>query len=208
MKVWLAAAAVSMCFCAGCSTLVATPPDGPDPRFVSEYGPPNTGPRVAIVLSGGATRGFAHIGVMKALDAYGLKPDIVLGTSAGSIVGALYASGLTGAEVESAIERMGAPAFSDLSLPGLGLIPGSLGIFRGDELRRFIDREVRHHRIEDFPIRFAAVATDLATGAPAIFKLGTSGERSPPRRLSRVSSRLRALAAPCTAADKSRVRSP
>ena len=175
MKAWLAITVFSLGLGAGCSALAPAAPQGPDPRFVPADGSRHGAPRVALVLSGGAARGFAHVGVIKALEANGLRPDLVVGASAGSIVGALYASGLSGPEVESAIERMNASTFADLSLPGLGLVPGSLGMFRGDELHRFIDREVRHHRIEDFPIRFAAVATDLATGSPAVFNAGDVG---------------------------------
>lgn len=181
---------------AGCSTLGPPPPQGPDPRFVAGEGYRQGAPRVAIVLSGGAARGFAHIGVIKALEANGLRPDLVVGVSAGSIVGALYASGLTAAQVESAVERMSASTFSDLSLPGLGIIPGSLGMFRGDELHRFIDREVKHHRIEDFPIHFAAVATDLETGLPAIFNAGDVG------RAVSASSAVPGLIAPARIAGK------
>lgn len=175
MKGWLTIAALSLVMGTGCSTLGPAPREGPDPRFVPADSYTHSAPRVALVLSGGAARGFTHVGVIKALEANGLKPDLVVGASAGSIVGALYASGLSAREVESAIERMSAATFADLSLPGLGLVPGSLGMFRGEELHRFIDREVRHHRIEDFPVRFAAVATDLATGSPAIFNAGDVG---------------------------------
>ena len=170
-----ALAAVSICVCAGCTALTPVTQEGPEPHFVSDRSSGNSAVGVALVLSGGAARGFAHVGVIKALEAGGLKPDLIVGTSAGSIVGALYASGLKGAEIESALDRMGVSTFSDFSLPGLGIVPGSLGVFRGDELHRFIDREVRHHRIEDFPVRFAAVATDLATGEPSIFNAGDVG---------------------------------
>lgn len=61
------------------------------------------------------------------------------------------------------------------SARGLGLLPGSLGVVRGDRLHRFIDERARRHRIEDFPMRFAAVATDLATGETRIFNAGDVG---------------------------------
>ena len=160
---------------AGCATLESAPLPGPDPHFVPAADFPRGSARVALVLSGGAARGFAHVGVIKALEAYGLKPDLVVGSSAGSLVGALYASGLTAAELESAVARLSPTTFTDLSLPGFGIFPGSLGILRGNELHRFVDREVRHHHIEEFPIRFAAVATDLSTGDPAIFNAGDVG---------------------------------
>jgi NTE family protein len=147
--------------------------DGTAPRFVPPL--PSSRAGVALVLSAGAARGYAHVGVIKALEANGLRPDLVVGASAGAVVGALYASGLTPAELEAAVARMRPSTFTDLSLPGFGIFPGSLGLFRGDELHSFIDREVRRSRIEEFPIRFAAVATDLGSGEPVIFNAGDVG---------------------------------
>ena len=195
---WLGIAALALLLGlgAGCSALGPPPPQGPDPRFVAAEASQHGLPRVAIVLSGGAARGFAHVGVIKALEANGLRPDLIVGASAGSIVGALYASGLAASEVEAAVERMNPSTFSDLTLPGLGIVPGSLGMFRGDELHRFIDREVKHHLIEDFPTRFAAVATDLETGSPAIFNAGDVG------RAVSASSAVPGLIAPARIAGK------
>lgn len=156
---------------ASCAT--APPLAGPDPSFV-EPAPASRG-GFALALSGGAARGYAHVGVIKVLEAHGLRPDLVVGTSAGSIVGSLYASGLSAAELERAVGELGRFDFADLALPGLGLLPGAMGLTKGDGLHRFIDQRARHHRIEAFPIRFAAVATDLATGEPQIFNAGDVG---------------------------------
>ena len=136
---------------------------------------PLPGAGVALVLSGGSARGFAHAGVLKALEANGLRPDLIVGSSAGSVVGVLYASGLNAAELESALGRLDASVFSEIAMPGLPFLPSPLGIVRSEGLRRFIDREARAHRMEDFPIRFAAVATDLLTGQPQIFNAGDAG---------------------------------
>ena len=136
--------------------------------------PPNIHP-IALVLSGGAARGFAHIGVIKVLEANGLKPDIIVGSSAGSIVGALYASGLTAAELESSLAQLDTSAFTDFVIPGLGFLPGELGFVRGEKLHRFIDARLKTHRIQDFPIRFAAVATDLNSGKAVAFNSGDAG---------------------------------
>ena len=130
---------------------------------------------VALVLSGGSARGFAHIGVIKVLEANGLKPDLVVGSSAGSMVGALYASGLTASELESALAQLDKSAFSDFVVPGLGFLPGELGFVRGDKLHRFVDARLKEHRIENFPMRFAAVATDLNSGKPIAFNAGDAG---------------------------------
>jgi NTE family protein len=136
--------------------------------------PPGKVP-VALVLSGGSARGFAHVGVIKVLEQNGLRPDIIVGTSAGSIVGALYASGLTAPELGAAVAQMDNSVFTDFVVPGLGFLPGEMGFVRGEKLHRFIDAQLKTHRIEDFPIRFAAVATELATGNVTAFNSGDAG---------------------------------
>ena len=167
------AAAVILCACEG----LASPPvrNGASPRFVPPAAQESQRGGVALVLSGGAARGYAHVGVIKVLEANGLRPDLIVGTSSGSIVGALYASGLTAAELEAAIAELDERVFMDLAWPSLGILPGGMGLMRGDRLHRFIDDRVKHHHIEDFPIRFAAVATDLATGEAQIFNAGDVG---------------------------------
>lgn len=163
---------VAALFLTACAT-VPRPVEGPPPRFVE---PSRASPAgVALVLSGGAARGYAHVGVIRALEAHGLRPDLVVGSSAGSIVGSLYASGLGAAELEAAIGELGLNQFADVQLPGLGILPGSLGVLRGDGLHRFIQERAMRQRIEDFPIRFAAVATDLGTGEARIFNAGDVG---------------------------------
>jgi NTE family protein len=160
---------------AGCGTVAPAIHGRAEPSFTASAARDEAGAGVALVLSGGAARGFAHVGVIKALEAQGLKPDLVVGSSAGSIVGALYASGLGTADIEAAIDRMETWTFSDVAMPGLAFLPSSLGLVRGNALHRFIDAEARHRRIEDFPIRFAVVATDLDSGRPEIFNAGDAG---------------------------------
>ena len=160
---------------AGCAALSPPVVHGPDPEYRPIPAAQAGALGVALVLSGGAARGFAHVGVIKALEAHGLKPDLIVGSSAGSVIGALYASGLSASELEQAVGRMDGSIFQDLAFPGFGLVPGSLGILRGDGLHRFVDRESRLHRMEDFPIRFAAVATNLNSGEPVIFNAGDVG---------------------------------
>lgn len=126
---------------------------------------------VGLVLSGGAARGFAHVGVLKVLEENGIRPDIIVGSSAGSIVGALYASGLNAGQVEAALGEMSGGTFTDV-FPGLGLLPGQLGVLRGEKLRVFVRDRLRHELIEDFPMRFAAVATNLRTGQSQVFNAG------------------------------------
>ena len=160
---------------AGCATFQPPPRvDSPPAAVAAAPFPPGKTP-VALVLSGGSARGFAHVGVIKVLAENGLTPDIIVGTSAGSIVGALYASGLNAGELEAAVGQLDASVFTDFVLPGIGFLPGEMGFVRGDKLHRFIDARLKHHHIQDFPIRFAAVASDLATGKPIAFNAGDAG---------------------------------
>ncbi len=172
---WPGVGLVAVLFVAGCATLAPPVQQTADPHYLTARRCARDD-CVALVLSGGAARGFAHVGVIKALEANGLKPDLVVGTSAGALVGALYASGLTTDELVDAMGRLDRSAFQDLSLPGLGIIPGSLGLLRADGLHRFVDQEARHHRIELFPVTFAAVATDMHSGEAAIFNAGDAGK--------------------------------
>ena len=159
----------------GCTTFRPPMPTDHPPSAIAAKPFPNGAHPVALVLSGGSARGYSHIGVIKVLEANGLKPDIIVGTSAGSIVGALYASGLTAAELESALAQLSKSAFTDFVVPGLGFLPGELGFVRGDKLHRFIDARLKEHRIENFPMRFAAVATDLNSGKTVAFNAGDAG---------------------------------
>lgn len=156
---------------AACAATEATRQASESPRF--EPGPGNA--QVALVLSGGSARGFAHVGVLKVLEAHGLRPDLIVGCSAGSIIGGLYASGLDAAQVERAVATLDARSFGDVAVPGLAFLTSPLGLLRGDGLHDFMDRSVGRHKIEDFPTRFAAVATDLESGDPVIFNAGDIG---------------------------------
>jgi NTE family protein len=129
---------------------------------------PKAKPVIALALGGGAAKGFAHIGVIKALEAQGIVPDIVIGTSAGSLVGALYASGKSG----FALQEMAIPfdkwQFIDWGMPNRGLM-------KGEALSRFVNSAVGGRPIERFPKKFGAVATDLQSGEPIVFRTGDAG---------------------------------
>src|SRR5688572_23420858 len=92
-------------------------------------------PLVALVLGSGGSRGFAHIGVIKALEAAGIKPDIVAGSSSGAIVAALYASGLSGVELERLAVDLDQSALIDFALFGQGWV-------RGEALQDFVNRTI------------------------------------------------------------------
>jgi NTE family protein len=124
--------------------------------------------RVALVLGGGGCRDHGHIGVIRALEKNGLRPDLVVGSSAGSMVGALYAAGMTSDQIERYGQQLNSNLLRDWVFPKLGL-------FGGDAIRRFVDERVGPLRIESMPTRFAAVATDLKSGERAIFDRGDLG---------------------------------
>jgi NTE family protein len=125
-------------------------------------------PRLGLALGGGAARGFAHIGVIQVLEEAGLRPDLVVGTSAGSFVGALYASGKSGMELGTLAQTMDESALTDWAFPGRGLL-------RGDALARYVREQVGGRTIEQLPLPLGIVATDLDTGLAALFQRGDTG---------------------------------
>ena len=135
--------------------------------------------KIALALGGGAARGFAHIGVIKALEAQGISADIVVGTSAGSVVGALYASGLNGFQIQELSMYM----HEDQVLDGSGLyrciaetiISAKRGCIKGQALEDFVNKNVRYRSIERLEKLFAAVATNLSTGEMMVFRTGNTG---------------------------------
>ena len=128
--------------------------------------------KIALVLGGGAARGFAHIGVIKVLEANGIVPDMVLGTSAGSLVGALYAAGNNGFALQKMAMDMEEAAISDWSVP---FFSQSTGVLKGEGLQNYVNKSVRNLPIEKLKISFGAVATDLHTGQAILFRRGNTG---------------------------------
>jgi NTE family protein len=140
-------------------------PAPPEPAPVEVVIPP---PRIALVLGGGAARGFTHIGVIKALEAQAIKVDILAGTSVGSMVAALYAAGNDGFQLQRLAFDMKESMVSDWSLP-------NRGFFRGEALQDFVNRAVKNRPIEKLDRKLAIVATDLETGRPVVFERGDTG---------------------------------
>lgn len=124
-------------------------------------------PKIGLVFGGGAARGFAHIGVIQALEEAGIRPDLVVGTSAGSVVAALYASGKGGKELQKIAESMDEASFSDWRLPFF-----KPGVFKGEALARFISGQVGGRQIQDLPMPLGVVATDLHSGQGILFQKG------------------------------------
>ncbi len=125
-------------------------------------------PVVAYVLGSGAARGFAHVGVLKILEEHGIRPDIIVGTSAGSLVGALYAGGIRGEELMQAALELERSDVADWALPNRGVIRGML-------LQRLVNERLNNRAIEQLDIVFACVATALRTGERTVFTRGNTG---------------------------------
>ena len=127
-------------------------------------------PRIGLALGGGAARGFAHVGVIQVLEEAGVRPDLVVGTSAGSLVAALYASGRNGQQLQQVAEAMEEAAFTDWTLPIF-----SRGMLRGEALARYVNAHVGGKLIEQMPLPLGIVATDLNSGQGVLFQRGDTG---------------------------------
>ena len=116
-------------------------------------------PPFALALGGGIARGWAHIGVLRTLDAAGLSPDIVVGTSVGAVVGGCWAAGKLD-ELEDwarSLTRRRMFGLLDVSLAGAGLISGG-------RLKGLLEKNLGEASIEQLQTRFAAIATEYSTG--------------------------------------------
>ena len=152
------------------ATPASPPASGPAanvPPPVVVAAPPRR-PRIGLALGGGAARGFAHIGVIQALEENGFAPDLVVGTSAGSLVAALFASGRSGRELATLADGMDETAFADWSYPGRGLI-------RGEALAKFVREKTNQRDIEQMKIPLGIAATDLDSGEGVLFRRGDTG---------------------------------
>nr|WP_082711912.1 patatin-like phospholipase family protein [Burkholderia singularis] len=142
------------------SGAVTPPTNPPQPRPV----------RIGIALGGGAARGFAHVGVLKALEARGIAVEIVAGTSAGSVVGALYASGMNALAINKLALAMDEASISDWAVPFR-----SRGLLQGMALQNFINKTLNNRPIEKMAKPLGIVATDLKSGQPLLFQRGNTG---------------------------------
>jgi len=156
----LAALTLAACSSTTAPTAPVTPP--------AEVKPPPK-PRIALALGGGAAKGFAHIGVIKVLENAGIKADIVTGTSAGALVGSLYASGLSGFQLQQKAVQLDETNLADFSL-------SSNGVIKGEALADYVNRQVGNRPIEKLAKPFAAVATDFDNGTRMVFRTGNTGQ--------------------------------
>lgn len=153
---------------AGCSTTVGSM--RPPPTTATLEPPVKKPVKIGLALGGGAARGFAHVGVIAVLEEAGFKPQIVVGTSAGSMVAALYATGKTSAQLQQTALNMEEVAITDWMLPIIGR-----GMFRGDALARYVNDLVAGRLIENMAIPLGIVATDLHSGQAVLFQRGDTG---------------------------------
>jgi NTE family protein len=136
--------------------------------------PANTEPqrpmRIGLALGGGAARGFAHIGVIKALEARNVRVDLVAGTSAGSVIAALYASGMSGIAINKLALTMDEASISDWAMPFR-----TRGILQGVALQNYLNKTLDNRPIEKMAKPLGIVATDLKSGQPILFQRGNTG---------------------------------
>ncbi len=167
-RVYLGVASILLVGCAGVSTLtgVAGGPGGPVATV------PAVRPvKLGLALGGGAARGFAHVGVIAVLEESGLRPQLVVGTSAGSLVAALYASGKTSAQLQQTALSLEELAITDWMLPLVGR-----GVLRGEALSRYVNDLVAGRLIEAMVMPLGIVATDLNSGQAVLFQRGDTGQ--------------------------------
>lgn len=132
---------------------------------------PTSRPKLAVVLGGGSARGFAHIGVIKALEAAEIQPDLIVGCSAGSLVGVFWAAGFSGRDMEQLATQIKDSEILDLvsgSAPNLGMVGGH-------SLQRFVNRSLQNRAIETLRTPFVSVATEFPSGRLATFSHGDAG---------------------------------
>jgi len=139
----------------------------PVPPPVAPPPPPKL--KIGLALGGGAAKGFAHIGVIKMLEVSGIHPDVVAGTSAGSVVGALYASGMDAFRMQQVAFGLDEAKIRDVRLFSGGLV-------RGKAPEDYVNQQVDRQPMERLKLPFAAVATELETGQRTVFVRGNTGE--------------------------------
>lgn len=161
------AAAVAASLLAGCAGFNHTGPDSPVARMT--VSPIEPRPRVALVLSSGGPRGYAHIGVMRVLEEAGVAVDLVVGTSVGSLLGAFWADGRSAAELDALSQDGGPLTLFDLS-------PfADRGWIHGQRLQDYVNKRLDHKTIEDLPRRLVVGATRREDKAPVFFTSGNIG---------------------------------
>lgn len=141
------------------------PPVVPEPPVQ----PPPKPAKIALVLGAGASKGFAHIGVLKILETNKIPIHMIVGTSVGSAVGSLYASGLSAFDLQRLSFAIEQKDIVDLTLPDNGFI-------KGEKLEEFVNKSLKNTPIEKLKIPFYAVATEIQSGREVVFGRGNTGQ--------------------------------
>jgi NTE family protein len=165
LSLGLAAALLAAC---GGAPVKATPPVAHAPP-ASVVTPAPKPVRVGLALGGGAAKGFAHIGVIKMLEANGIRIDVVSGTSAGSVVGALYASGMDAFAMQTRAFELDEASIRDVSL-------FSGGVVKGEKLQGYVNELVGQRPLQSMKRPLAVVATRLEDGERTVFTRGNTGQ--------------------------------
>ena len=152
-------------------TACGSNPPGPHPTVAetTATATPAHPIKIGIALGGGAAKGFAHIGVIKMLEANGFAPAVVAGTSAGSVVGALYASGMDAFALQEKAVALDEGKIRDLQFSTGGLV-------QGQKLEDYVNEQVRRKPLEQLAKPFVAVATRLEDGERTVFARGNTGQ--------------------------------
>ena len=138
------------------------------PQTVLPVQSPPKPAKFALVLGAGASKGFAHIGVLKVLEANKIPIHMIVGTSVGSVVGSLYAYGCNAFELQKLSFSIEKGDIADLTLPDNGFI-------KGEKLEEFINRTVKNTPMEKLRLPFYAVAADIQSGQEMVFGKGNTG---------------------------------
>lgn len=120
---------------------------------------------LGLALSGGGAKGFAHLGVIKAIEEKGMRPDIIAGTSAGAFAGVLYADGNEPDEILTFFEKKAFKEFAELTIP-------QTGIFKADRFKQFLKKHLKARTFEELKIPMKIVATDIVQGESVVFDKG------------------------------------
>ena len=171
-KLWMLGCAMALF--AGCqsTTHLAAVPENAQVRALNRVAVMSKNaeqPVIALVLGSGGARGYAHIGVIEVLEQHGIRPDFIVGTSAGSIVGSVYASGKTAAELREIALQLKANDIRDVDL-------SLKGFFNGQKVEDYINQQVRGMPLQQLKIPMYVVATELKNGKQTVFNYGNTGQ--------------------------------
>jgi NTE family protein len=163
----LASALLALVLQAGCSAYNYTLADAPAAMPHVQAVTPR--PRVAVVLGSGGPRGYAHVGVIKVLEAAGIKPDLIVGSSVGALIGAFWASGMPATTIETKAMAGGPLTLFDLSLFA------DRGWIHGQRLQEYVNDELGNPTLESLAMPMLVVATRRSDKQPVFFRTGNVG---------------------------------